>query len=75
MIDGLGHSAISHPMELQGNKWSLEGTRELVLVRLADLTEPDSYVTNASEASLLLQHIYTLYSTGTFPAPSRFVIF
>lgn len=39
MIDDLGQSE-SYPMELQGKKWSLEGTGELVLVQSADFTEP-----------------------------------
>lgn len=47
-------------MELQGNKWSLEGAGELMLVWSADFTEPELYITNSTEVSFLLKHINTL---------------
>lgn len=47
MIDDLGHSE-SHTVELQGNKWSLEGTGELALVHQQTLQ-------NLSHVSLILQ--------------------
>ena len=49
MIDDLGHSE-SHPMQLQGSEWSLEGTGELALVHQQTLQ-------NLSHLSLILQMV------------------
>lgn len=49
MINDLGHSE-SHPVELQGNKWSSEGTGELALVHQQTLQK-------LSHVSLILQMV------------------